>query len=137
MGLILSTDYFGNSPGRILIKFNNGTDVVDGYIVNQTGTRRYTVSQFGDDTNTIYKVMLARTVEDAYNLKPGLATIQVFPFLNGKISEIPEHIHRIEQFVCFTVEGHRYGWKFGTHIFPPNPAWREGAANISQIPDKI
>ena len=132
MGLILNTDFFGNDVGRIAIKFHDGNSVVDGYIAEQTGSRRYVVSRL-DETIDTFEVKLAKTIEDITDLKEGQATILVYPFLNGEISEIAEHIHRIEQFVCYTVEGHRYSWKFGDYIFPPNPAYRDGSAHIAQI----
>ena len=132
MGLILNTDFFGNDIGRIAISFHDGNDVVDGFIVDQTGSRRFLVSRL-DDTPDTFVVTLAKTLKDVSDLKEGQATILAYPFINGKVSEIPEHVFRIEQFVCFTVEGHKYSWKFSDHIFPPNPAWREGSANIKQI----
>jgi len=132
MGLILNTDFFGSDIGRICIKFHDGENVVDGFIIKQTGSRRFVVASLDNEDKT-FEVKLAKTVEDALNLKEGLATILIYPFLNGAATEIPEHAHRIEQFVCHTVEGHRYSWKFADHIFPQNPAWREGSANIDQI----
>ena len=133
MGLIIDTDYFGSDPGKIAISFNNGSEIVDGYIINQVGSRRYVVSPLNSDDNNKYTITLARTLDDLVELTPNLGTIKIFPFIGGKISSTPEHIHRIEQFVCYTVEGHRYGWKFANHILPPNPARREGEGNIDQI----
>jgi hypothetical protein len=129
---VIPDSYIGSDTGRIQIKFNNGTEVVTGFIVKQTGTRRYVVSD-GTDEHT---VSLARTLAAVENLGPGLATIEVFPFLNGVVSETPEHAQRFEQFTCYTVEGHRYGWRFKFQFMAGigHGADQDGEANIAQIP---
>ena len=119
----IPVDFIGSDPGKIAIKFFNGTEVVEGYIVQQTGSRRYVVSQ---DGQTNFVVKLVRTIAELQNLGVGQATIEIFPMLNGVISETPEHVHRIEQFTCYTVEGHKYGWRFGR-------ADQEGEGNIATI----
>jgi hypothetical protein len=106
--LPIPSDYIGNEPGRISVRFHNGTEVVDGFIVKQTGTVRYVVSDGVEE----YVVRLANTQEELDNLGPGDATILCYPFVNGEIIDTPEHIKNITMFVCFTVEGHRYGWRF-------------------------
>lgn len=125
--LPIPADFIGSEPGRISIRFHNGAEVVDGFIVKQTGVRRYVVS---DGINE-FVVKLARTTADVANLAPGLATILVYPRIAGEMSEEPEHIHRLEMFVCYTVEGHRYGWRLR------NAADQEGEANIATIPNQI
>ena len=129
----IPVDYIGGDQGKIAIDFNNGSQVVRGFIVRQTGSRRYVVS----DGANHYTVKLARTLEDVKALPVGYATIEVFPFIAGVVSDTAEHVHRIEQFQCFTVEGHRYSWKFaynplnnGLH---DNPANQDGEANIAQV----
>ena len=128
----IPSDYIGSDSGRIAIKFNNGTEVGSGFIVKQTGTRRYVVS----DGVTEREVSLARTMAAINDLGEGLATIEIFPFIDGEISETPEHIHRFEQFVCFTVEGHKYGWRFGRTFMVGigRGADHDGEGNIAQIP---
>lgn len=121
---VIPVEYIGGDPGKIAIKFFNGTEVVEGYIVKQTGTRRYVVTQ---DGVTEYTVKLVRTMADLQNMGAGMATIEVYPMINGEISEEPEHAHRVEQFTCFTVEGHKFGWRFDT-------ADEKGEANISRVP---
>jgi ribosomal protein L27 len=120
----ISGDDIGSDPGRIAIKFFDGSNVVTGYIVRQTGTRRYVVSAGGDAEFT---VQLVRTMDALSNMGPGQATVEVFPMIGGEIAETPEHAHRIEQFTCFTVEGHKYGWRF-------DGADQDGEANIARIP---
>lgn len=119
----IPVDYIGGDPGRIAIKFFDGTQVVDGYIVRQTGSRRYVVTADGQNEFT---VQLARTVADVQNLGPNQATIEVFPMIHGAISKTPEHAHRVEQFLCYTVEGHKYGWRF-------DRADQDGEANIARV----
>jgi hypothetical protein len=129
---VIPSDYIGGDSGRIAIIFNNGSEVVTGYIVKQTGTRRYDVS----DGTTECSVTLARTLADIQNLGPGLATIEIHPFLNGSISTTPEHIHKIEQFSCYTIEGHKYGWRFERPFMlgTGRGADQDGEGNISQLP---
>ena len=122
MGATIPADYIGKDPGKISIKFFNGTEVVNGFIVRQTGSRRYVVSQDGE---TEFTVTLADKPEEL-SLGDGLATIEIFPYLDGKISDMPAHIHRLEQFTCYTIEGHKLGWRFGK-------ADQIGEGNISQI----
>ncbi len=121
----IPVDYIGGYPGRIAIKFFNGVEVVEGFITKQTGSRRYQVS----DGENEFTVKLVRTMADLTNMGPGMATIEVFPMINGEISETPEHAHRVEQFTCYTVEGHKYGWRF-------NRADEKGEANIARVPLK-
>ena len=128
----IPSDFVGSDPGKISIRFHNGVEVVDGSIVKQTGVRRYVVS----DGVKEYVVQLARTLADVVNLTPGLATILVYPYIDGKIDDTPEHIHRIEMFVCYTVEGHRYGWRFKNPFEAGvgHSADQDGEANIATIP---
>jgi len=74
MGRPLNSRNFGPGAGKIVITFHDGDNVVDGYIVKQTGTRRYQVT--ADGVN-IKEVTLAETVEQAENLVEGSATIAV------------------------------------------------------------
>jgi hypothetical protein len=131
---VIPSDYIGSGSGRIAIKFNNGVEVVTGFIVKQTGVRRYVVS---DGINE-FKVTLARTIADVTAMPVGLATIEVYPFIDidGQVSDVPEHVQRIEQFTCYTVEGHRYGWRFArTFMYGiGHGADQDGEANIAQIP---
>ena len=129
----IPVDYIGGDQGKIAIDFHNGSAVVRGFIVRQTGSRRYVVSDGVDH----FTVKLARTLADVQNLAPGYATIEVYPFVKGMVLTIPEHVHRIEQFQCFTVEGHRYSWKFAynplSNGLGNNPANQDGEANIAQV----
>lgn len=73
MGRPLNSRNFGPGAGKIVITFNDGENVVDGYIVKQTGTRRYQVT--ADGVN-ITEVTLAETTAAAENLVEGAATIK-------------------------------------------------------------
>lgn len=73
MGRPLNSRNFGPGAGKIVITFNDGENVVDGYIVKQTGTRRYQVT--ADGVN-IKEVTLAETTAAAENLVEGAATIK-------------------------------------------------------------
>lgn len=67
---------FGNRSGRIAVSFHNGTSVVSGHIVKQTGEKRYVVSNGSGQ----HIVTLAQTVDEATDLTAGLATIAVAPY---------------------------------------------------------
>ena len=67
---------FGNRSGRIAVSFHNGTSVVTGYVVKQTGEKRYVVSNGSGESI----VTLAQTADAAANLTAGLATIAVRPY---------------------------------------------------------
>jgi hypothetical protein len=129
---VIPSDYIGGGKGKIAVKFHNGTEVVTGFILKQTGIRRFIVSDGGNQ----YTVHLARTLADLADLQPGKGTIEIFPYIGKTISTTPEHIHKIEQFVCYTVEGHRYGWRFDYHFQDGigHPAHKDGEGNIAQVP---
>jgi hypothetical protein len=123
---VIPSDFIGSDPGKIAIHFNNGSGIVKGSIVKQVGSRRYTVS----DGNATYTVNLVTTMQALEPLLPGYATIKIYPFVNGKTVEQPEHIHRLEQFSCYTIEGHQYAWKLsGGH----DPANQDGEGTIAQL----
>lgn len=123
---VIPVEYVGGEPGKIAIKFFNGSEVVGGYIVKQIGSRRYIVTQ---DGITEFTVKLVRTMAGLSEMGAGMATIEVFPVVDGVELEEPEHAHRVEQFTCYTVEGHKFGWRFDT-------ADENGEANIARIPRK-
>jgi hypothetical protein len=127
----IPSDFIGSDSGRIAIKFNNGMGVVSGSIVKQTGSRRFVVT----DGVKEFTVTLARTLADVEALGAGLATIECFPYLMGAVSPIAEHIHKFEQFICYTVEGHRYGWRFAVpfEVGVGHGADQDGECNIAQI----
>jgi len=128
----IPSDYIGGDPGRIAIKFFNGTEVVTGFIVKQTGSRRYVAS----DGVTQVEVNLCRTLSDLQNMGAGMGTIEIFPYIDGAISPTPEHIQRFDQFTCYTIEGHRYGWRFEKpfEVGVGKGADQDGEGNIAQIP---
>jgi hypothetical protein len=128
----IPANYIGGDPGRIAIKFFNGNEVVVGFIVKQSGSRRYVVS----DGIKQWTVSLVRTLSDLQNMGDGMATIEIFPFINGEISDTPEHIQRFDQFTCYTIEGHRYGWRFEKpfEVGVGKGADQDGEGNIAQLP---
>lgn len=74
MGRPLNSKFFGPGAGKIAVTFNDGSNVVTGHIVKQTGTRRYIVSSDGINE---YEVTLATSEAEASLLAPGSATIPV------------------------------------------------------------
>lgn len=79
------------------VKFNDGTSVVDGFIVQQKSTNKFKVT----DGGTTLIATLASTTSDASSLTAGLMTIVV----NSN-----EHIARIYSKKCVTLEGNTYSW---------------------------
>ena len=128
----IPSDYIGSDSGKIAILFNNGKGIVTGYIEKQTGSNRYNVNDGTDQ----FTVTLVKTLEEVNNLQEGDATIEIFPFHDGAVSTTPEHIHHLDQFTCYTVEGSRLGWRFAKafEIGLGASANREGEGNISQLP---
>lgn len=89
----------------IAVKFYNGTTVENGYIVKQTGTTKFKVS---DGTNT-YNVVLATNLAAATNLgiDPS-GTNQATIIVAGKNG--PEHVFKIYSKQVSTLEGNMYPW---------------------------
>ncbi len=69
---LLASKYFGPEDGKIKIRFHNGNAVVNGYVVSQTGSTRYTVSLDGTQT---FPVELVQSTAEATALTAGKATI--------------------------------------------------------------
>jgi hypothetical protein len=80
MGRPISNRLFGNTAGKIAVTFHNGTAVVDGFIIKQTGSRRFLVGGFagaaGDGAAMTMVCNLAQT-DDA--LTTGQCAISVTP----------------------------------------------------------
>lgn len=74
MGRPISSNYFGAGVGKVAITFHNGTSVVNGYILRQSGTRQYVATV---DGVTGFVVHLASTTAVATALTAGMATIKM------------------------------------------------------------
>lgn len=103
MGRPLNNKYFGPEGGKLKIRYHNGSQVVDGYIVKQIGTVRYVVSSVGD--NNTYVVELAKTASAAQALTPGLATIQVTDANN-----VTSYVTKIMSSTLVTTAGSQTKW---------------------------
>lgn len=76
----LRNTLFGNASGKIAVKYHNGSSVVNGYIVKQTGTRSFIVTT---DGTTTYPIKLASTQSAVNSLTAGLGTIEIYPVSVG------------------------------------------------------
>lgn len=90
MGRPISPAKIGSAVGKLKIKFHDGTSVVEGYVVKQTGVTAFVVTV---DGNTTYKVKLAQTTGDATSLVAGMATIEAAADAGGAISYIKKLDH--------------------------------------------
>lgn len=98
----LSSVFFGPS-GLPCLFISNGTPTI-GYIIKQTGTKKFRVSS--GSSGAITTRLAQNTDELAMN---DTCTILVTPF--G--STTPEHIRYLTSKKCVTVEGHMYAWHIG------------------------
>jgi len=92
-------------PDGIQVLFSDGTSVVPGYIVKQTGTSRFIVTADGVHT---FVATLATTLAEATALAAGQMTILV--------GDDAEHISSLYDMTCQTLEGHRLSWTLGVSV---------------------
>lgn len=93
----------------IAVRFYNGTDVVDGYIIDQPGASEFKVS----DGSVTKLVVLAESLDIINDLAshPDHCTIVVTPHGGSA-----EHVGRIWEYRVRTVEGHDYHWHLGMSV---------------------
>ena len=104
MGRPLNKRLFGaNSSNNIKVQFHNGTASVRGYIVKQTGSKRFVCKDEDGNTATCYIVD-----KDSAALAAGEMTITV-KYDNGDIDQITKIAAHI-----VTVKNHQEPWNFST-----------------------
>jgi hypothetical protein len=97
----LNSRFFGQTG--IQIKFWSGSAVITGYIVKQTGSNRYVVSNdAGSVTDTVY-------LQEATVTGQGQAQILVTNFAGGT-----EHAYSISTNLVKTFEDNVYAWVLGS-----------------------
>lgn len=94
----VDSNFFG--PNGISVIFNNGTAVVYGYILKQTATTTYRVT---DGTVTVF-AKLATSLSQVSALPAGYMTI----LIGGN------HVSRLYSKTCDTLEGVTVKWSLGT-----------------------
>jgi hypothetical protein len=102
MGRPLNKRFFGaNAGNNIKVQFHNGTASVNGYIVKQTGTRRFKVRAYGVNTP-----IFTCTLTDSGTLTAGLMNISVKTdaAVVSRVSKITAHF--------VVVGGVRVKWDF-------------------------
>jgi hypothetical protein len=102
MGRSISKSFFGPEVGKIQIEYHNGTAVVTGYVVKQTGTSTYTVSSNGV---AMFTVKLAQTTGLASALTAGYATIHAVDK-----SAVTTYIKKVESNLVSTTDGKLVNW---------------------------
>jgi hypothetical protein len=106
----INKNVFGSGVGKMSIQFHNGTSVVTGYIVKQTGTKRFVATVDGVNT---FVVTLAPTLAIAQALTAGYANLLVTP-----ASGPAEHVATIYASTLVTLEGNTYRWTLGAAAAP-------------------
>jgi hypothetical protein len=91
MGRPINNKFFGNKGNALAVKFYDGSSVVTGYIVKQTGSKKFKVSNTAG--NVVKICRLAQTTQEMALLTSGtvlagvnradLCTIEVTPFGGG------------------------------------------------------
>ena len=111
---------FGSDAGKIAVEFYNGSSAVSGYIVKQTGTKRFVVT--ADGTHEFTCSLVGHTPAAA-----GEMNILVNAIVNGDVSGTSEHVISISTNKVVTAEGNQYIWTY------ENTATEAGYAQISTI----
>jgi uncharacterized protein YjdB len=105
MGRPINNSNFGAQPGKIRVRFHNGTSVVTGYIVKQLGAVKYLVTVNGTDTFTVDLVV---TTAAAQALAAGQATIQI-----TDANAVTRYITKLMSASCTTTDGSTLSWTLG------------------------
>jgi hypothetical protein len=95
---------FGDDAGKIAVQFYKGSSVVEGYVLKQTGTKSFKVT---DDGVTVYK---AKLIADGTPSAAGEMTINVYPFVGSAVSNVAQHAVSISMNHVRTAEGNKYIW---------------------------
>ena len=103
---------FGEKAGRIAVKFYNGSSVVTGWIVKQTGSRKFKVTADGTtffyttlaQTTSQLTALTAGTGPDAA-LRAGLCTVEVTPYGGST-----ENVMAIQSKKLLTIQGSHLQW---------------------------
>lgn len=123
MGRPINNSNFGAAPGKISIRFHNGTAVVTGHIVKQVGAAKYLVT--ADDVN-MFTVDLVNSTEQATALVAGQATIHI-----TDASSVVRYVTKLMSASCYTTDGSTLSWTLGMPnatqaaievVLPPPPA---------------
>jgi hypothetical protein len=104
----ISNQNFGNMSGKIKMTYHNGTAVVDGYIVKQTGTSRFVVAPLANST-VQSTVFLATTTAAANTLVAGQGTINGITLASNAV----QHVAVLRGMTCVTTDGLTYAWDLG------------------------
>jgi hypothetical protein len=106
MGRPINNKFFGNKGNSLVAKFYNGTSVVTGWVVKQTASKKFKVT----DGTTTKIATLAQTTNEMTALTAGtgpdsakratLCTIEVTPFGGGV-----ENVKSIQSNKIVTVQG--------------------------------
>lgn len=105
MGRPINQSNFGAEPGKIRVRFHNGTAVVTGYIVKQLGPVKYLVT--ADGTNN-FTVDLVFTTAAAQALTAGQATIQI-----TDANSVTKYVSKLMSASCNTTDGSTLSWTRG------------------------
>ena len=117
----ISKQNFGNETGKIKMTYHNGNSVVEGYVVNQTGTSRFVVAPLANST-VESTVVLASTTPAATTLTDGFGTIKGSVFGSNAV----QYVAVVRGATCVTTEGVSYSWDLG-------PAQKAGNLGLSSI----
>ncbi len=131
MGRPINNSNFGATPGKISIRFHDGSAVVTGYIVKQVGAEKFVVT--ADDVN-MFTVDLVNTTAQATALVAGQATIRI-----TDASNVVRYVTKLMSASCYTTDGMTLSWTLGASnatqasldvVLPPPPV----PASITRSP---
>lgn len=105
----LNNKNFGSDAGKMAVKFFDGNATVTGYVVKQTGTKRFVCAA---NTANSFVATLAESPAVAAALTAGFCTIEATPFGANTV----EHVCAIQANLITTAEGNQYTWTLGNAV---------------------
>jgi hypothetical protein len=117
----ISNVNFGNTSGAIKMTYNDGTSVVDGFVVKQIGSARFVCAPVANAAAQT-TVLLAQTTAVASALTEGYGTIKGSTFGSNAV----QYVSTIHSATCVTTEGLSFVWNRG-------PAAQDGNLGLSSI----
>lgn len=105
MGRPINNSNFGAAPGKISIRFHNGTAEATGHIVKQVGASKYLVT--ADGVN-MFTVDLVNSTDQATALVAGQATIKITDAAN-----VVRYVTKLMSASCYTTDGSTLSWTLG------------------------
>jgi len=104
---------FGSNTGTIQVQFNNNSVVEAGYIVKQTGSQRFVISNALANTVNYTCTLYASATPGV-----GQATILANTIVGGAVSATQLYVGRIDAHHVVCSDGNQYMWTLATTNLP-------------------